>query len=206
MAHCARIAANAEAGELVFKTNHYLQVGGDSWKTDLAIGTPPHSGIPPNARKIAGMAEATPIHVRIAVEAKAIMTKHSGHRRNRKRDLEAHHDHVHRYRREAIAAAMAMVNDSPTFYSPVPPPGMRRNAVNAALGVINVMREVKRSSAIGTPGLEALGVLVISTNNVDHAATTYVTKSPAPRPGDPLHWDTFIEDICAAYDARFPPS
>jgi len=204
MIHCPRIASHAASGQLVYRINYKLQIGNDSWNTDLAIGTPPHSGIPPNANRIAGMPEATPVHVRIAVEAKAVMTKHSGARRNRKRDLEAHHDHVHRYRRETVAAGLTMVNAARTFYSPVPPPGVRDHGPNAAQGVINVMRGVTRSSGLGTPGLEAIGLLVVDMDNVNLPTTHYVTRAPAPRPGDPLHWDTFIEDICASYAARFP--
>lgn len=202
VAHCPRIASDVASGQLVYRINHVLQVGSDSWKTDLAIGTPPHSGIPVGANAIAGMPEAAPVHVRIAVEAKAVMTKHSGARRNRKRDLEAHHDHVHRYRQEAIAAGLTMVNASRTFYSPVPPEGVREHPLDAALGVINVMRGVTRSGPSAT-GLEAIGLLVVDMDNVTLSATRYVTRAPAPRPGDPLHWDTFIEDICAAYAVRF---
>jgi hypothetical protein len=202
--HCPRIASDAASGQLVYRINHVLQIGTDSWKTDLAIGTPPHSGIPAAANRIAGMPEATPVHVRIAVEAKAVMTKHSGARRNRKRDLEAHHDHVHRYRHGTIAAGLTMVNASRTFYSPVPPEGVREHGSDAALGVINVMRGVTQSAGPDIAGLDALGLLVVDMDNVNLPATRYVTRAPAPRPGDPLHWDTFIEDICAAYATRFP--
>jgi hypothetical protein len=66
------------------------------------------------------------------------------------------------------------------------------------------MREVTRSSGLGKPGMDALGALVVDMDNVNLSSTSYVTKSPAPKPGDPLHWDTFIEDICAAYDVRYP--
>jgi hypothetical protein len=132
------------------------------------------------------------------------MTKHSGARRNRKRDLEAHHDHVHRYRQEAIAAGLTMVNASRTFYSPVPPQGVRDHPLDAALGVINVMRGVTISTGPGTTGLEALGLLVVDMDNVNLPTTRYVTRAPAPRPGDPLYWDTFIEDLCTAYAVRFP--
>ncbi len=151
------------------------------------------------------MALGVPVHVRIAVEAKAVMTKHSGARRNRKRDLEAHHDHVHRYRQECVAAGVTIVNAAREFNSPVPPEGMRRHVQpRDAEGVIDVMRGVTRSTGLGKPGLDALGALVIDMDNVHFATTTYVTKAPAPKPGDPLHWDGFIADICSAYDTRYP--
>ena len=70
-------------------------VGSDEWKTDLAIGTAPPDGVAPTSARIAGVAETVPTTVRLAVEAKSVMTKHTGARKNRKRDLEAHHQHVH---------------------------------------------------------------------------------------------------------------
>lgn len=204
MANCQKIAEHVAAGQLVYTVKHRLIIGSDSWNTDLAIGTAP-PGDHSRAAELAGMPLVTPVHVRIAVEAKAVMTKHSGARRNRKRDLEAHHDHVHRYRPETVAAGLTIVNAAKEFYSPVPPAGVRHHIQpRDAHGVVEVMRGVTRASAVGKPGLEALGVLVVEMDNVDLASTEYVTKQPAPKPGDPMHWDSFIADICAAYGARYP--
>ncbi len=205
MKHCPRIAAHAAADEIVYSVKHTLTIGTDTWNTDLAIGTASPSGVPSTAFRLAGMAQMTPVHVRIAVEAKAVMTKHSGARRNRKRDLEAHHDHVHRYRQETVAAGLTVVNASTSFYSHVPPAGTRSHVQpRDAEGVIGVMRGLTRSSGLGRPGLDALGVLVVDMDNVNLTKTKYVTRNPAPKPGDPLHWDTFIADICAAYTSRYP--
>jgi hypothetical protein len=204
MAYCPKIAEHVAAGRLVYNVGHKLRIGMDSWNTDLAIGTAPPSGVLGAVPTLAGMPRAVPVHVRIAVEAKAVMTKHAGARRNRKRDLEAHHDHVHRYRTETVAAGLTIVNASSSFYSPVPPEGMRyHRQPRDAEGVVDVMRGVTRSVGIGRPGMDALGVLVVEMDNVERASTRYVVKPPAPQPGDPFNWDTFIADICAAYDLRY---
>jgi hypothetical protein len=65
------------------------------------------------------MVRATPSTVRIAVEAKAVMTEHRKAIKNRKRDLEAHHAHVHDYDASAIAAGLVAINASATFQSPL---------------------------------------------------------------------------------------
>lgn len=69
--------------------------------------------------------------------------------------------------------------------------------------MIDVMRDVRLSKAVGDTGMDALTALVIEMDNIDWATTRYLEKPPAPRPGDPLHWDAFIEKICIAYDERF---
>jgi len=154
MAYCPKIAEHVAAGRLVYNVGHKLRIGMDSWNTDLAIGTAPPSGVLGAVPTLAGMPRAVPVHVRIAVEAKAVMTKHAGARRNRKRDLEAHHDHVHRYRTETVAAGLTIVNASSSFYSPVPPEGMRyHRQPRDAEGVVDVMRGVTRSVSIGRAGM-----------------------------------------------------
>jgi hypothetical protein len=46
------------------------------------------------------------------------MTEHKKAVKNRKRDLEAHHDHVHSYSDQAIAEGVMIFNISETFRSP----------------------------------------------------------------------------------------
>lgn len=119
MARCEKIASDAAAGRLVYRVNHHLIIGSDEWRTDLAIGTAPPGDLAGNPTALAGIREAPPTTVRIAVEAKAVMTRHTGARKNRKRDLEAHHQHVHNYSTKAIAAGLTVVNASTIFKSPL---------------------------------------------------------------------------------------
>ena len=145
MVHCPKIAAHVAAGQLVYTTKYTMRIGSDSWNTDLAIGSAPPGGVGASTLTLAGMPMATPVHVRIAVEAKAVMTKHSGARRNRQRDLGSHHDYVHRYRQETVAAGLTIVNAATNFFSSVPPEGVRQHVQpRDAEGVVSVMREVTR--------------------------------------------------------------
>lgn len=178
-------------------------MGSDEWKTDLAVGTAPADGVPSDVPRVAGVAEAVPTTVRIAVEAKSVMTKHSGARKNRKRDLEAHHQHVHNYSRNAIAAGITVVNSAVLFRSPLRDDVSIHRQPEDTKGVVDVMRDVRMSPGGGDPGIDAMAVVVVDMDNLELSDTAYVEIRPAPQPGDPLHWDTFIERICRAYDDRF---
>lgn len=209
-ASCPQIRNDVEAGQLVYKIDHVLAAAGaDEWKTDLAIG-PPAPGFHADSSTVVGsMPEGMPVATRLAVEAKATMTKHSGARKNRKRDLEAHHQHVHAYDERAIAASISLVNAADVFRSPLlnEPTRITTTKMTArekAEGVVNQVKLVKFSPRLGVPGIDAKCVLVVDMDNIDLGSTRYVEQSPpAPAAGDPLHWDSFIQRICDRYRERF---
>lgn len=208
MAHCPKIAMEAAAGQLVYDYNTELVQGRSRWQTDLAIGPPPPGVSAPTAA--AGMLQATPAWTRIAVEAKSVMTKHTGARKNRKRDLEAHHQHVHDYDAKAIAASITVVNAAERFYSPIPPAGIRehRDPHRLARMVVDEVENVTMSTGSSAVGLDAKCALVVEMNNIETATgdydVAYVEKSPpAPHVGSPLHWDSFVQRICSLYAERF---
>ena len=209
MTHCPKIAAEAAARQLVFDYNVELVYGRSRWNTDLSIGPPPPGAPTTATTAVAGMLRGTPAWTRIAVEAKAVMTKHTGARKNRKRDLEAHHQHVHEYDSKAIAASITLVNAAATFYSPVPPAGMRihKNPLRLAQLVVDEVENVTMSSGSSTVGLDAKCALVVDMSNVVQATgdydVRYLTKPPGPKVGTPIHWDSFIQRICAVYGARY---
>jgi hypothetical protein len=207
MRGCPRIASDAAAGQLVWQLNHDVKVGHSTWNTDLAIGPPSPSGIQPDAEQVEGMLRGTPIAVRIAVEHKAIMTEHLKARKNRKRDLEAHHAHVHEHDNRAIAAGLFVINASPTFRSPLratdKPATAHRNVTILAARVIDELMSVTMAGGSHQVGLDAKGVLVLLMDNEDWTTTRYLHRPPAPMPGDPLHWDSFILRICDLYSRRF---
>jgi hypothetical protein len=210
MARCSSIRSAAVAGDLVYAIDHRLQAAGmDEWKTDLAIGPPSPDFVRDPSTPVGQMSEDTPIATRIAVEAKSTMTKHSGARKNRKRDLEAHQQHVHAYDERAVAAAISMINAAPVFQSSLlaaPTRHTTRVSTGAekAAGVVDQIRLVGFSPGVGRPGIDAKCALVVDMDNIDLPSTAYVVASPpAPAVGDPLHWDSFIQRICDCYSARF---
>lgn len=204
MAYCPAISEEALAGRLVFQHNHDLTYGHATWNTDLAIGPPPPGPLPMSTREVAGMIRATPATVRIAVEAKAVMTEHRKAIKNRKRDLEAHHAHVHDYDPSTIAAGIMAINASPTFQSPLRM-GLteHRNVMSIVAHCINEVNNITMSGGTHAAGLDAKCALVVILDNVYHPMTSYLPADPAPRPGSPIHWDAFIQRICNLYRSRF---
>jgi hypothetical protein len=203
VAHCPQIAAEATDGQLVFQWNHDLTFGHSTWNTDLAIGRPP----PGTAQPVdlpGEMNRATPATVRIAVELKSVMTEHRKAIKNRKRDLEAHHQHVHDYDSACIAGGVVVINAAPTFQSPL------RNTLTAHANIdrivehcIDEVQSINVAHGTNPVGLDANCALVVEMDNVNIAATRFRTTPPAPVLGSPIHWDAFIQRICAAYTTRF---
>ena len=206
MAHCPKISSFAQAGQLVFWHNHDLTFAHSTWNTDLAIGTPPPGPLPANARSVAGMTQAVPASTRIAVELKGVMTEHGKARKNRKRDLEAHHQHVHAYDANAIAAGVIVVNASSTFQSPLRPALTIHKKPPAELirMVADELNSVTTASGAHPYGLDAKCLLAVTMDNVNLASTSYYVRPPAPVVGSPLHWDSFIQRICDLYGHRWP--
>ncbi len=109
---CPRIAEHARQGKLVYDINRKIIVGGSEWNIDLILGPPPGVVIvPPHTRIV----QAPPATIRIAIEAKTVMTEHGKARRNRQRDLDSFHQFVHRYDSDTIAAALTVVNIATRF-------------------------------------------------------------------------------------------
>jgi hypothetical protein len=206
MQHCPKIAADANADRLIFKMNHKVKFGRVDWKTDLAIGPPGPAGVKKGAKRITGMAEGVPVAIRIAIEHKAIMTEHIKQRLNRERDMEAHHAHVHDYDENAIAAADFLINSSPTFRSPLRGQGIlteHADPVSLVTTCINALQDVTVSRRVGQAGMDAKCALVVNLDNIHLDAAVYMEKPPAPQPGEPLHWDSFIARLCDLYTRRF---
>ena len=199
--HCPKIAEQATAGHLVYSLNFNLIYGQSQWNVDLVLGAPPPGTPPPNHLPIRRCDPAT---VQVAVELKSVMTEHRKAVKNRKRDFEAHHDHVHRYSARAIAGAVMIVNAAPTFKSPL------RSEVTVHKGpmvlVEHCIREMRNLSMRPGPtghGLDTATILVVNMDNVNLEETEYVVAVPAPLVGDPLHYDAFVQRLCAAYTERF---
>lgn len=114
---CPAIVRMGAEARLVYELNFTINAGTSDWNIDLVLGAPPPGVAPPPDET--RMARTRPSTVQIAVEIKSIMTEHRKAIRNRKRDLEAHHEHVHRYNNSTIAGGVFVVNQAPAFKSPL---------------------------------------------------------------------------------------
>lgn len=198
---CEPVRRKAAAGRLVYDVNVKLHFGTSLWNIDLAMGPPAGSVIVPES----GIAKAPPSTFEMAIEIKGVMTEHRKAVKNRKRDFEAHHQHVHNYSNRAIAGVIMVLNAAPRFQSPLVRDRVTTHK-NPTLLVAHCMSEMRAVTARG--GVEGHGIdagcaLVVVHDNIDPELTRYWTQVPAPQVGDPLHYDAFVQKLCAEYGARF---
>jgi hypothetical protein len=204
LARCPLIKDRASKGLLTYDVNMDLRVGSSTWNVDLVIGTP---AVPVDldARH---MIKATPSTVQIAIEIKSVMTEHRKAVKNRKRDFEAHHEHVHHYGDATIAGGVMVVNAASDFQSPLRVALTKHGSVTRVSELlthcVNEMRNVTERSSMGAVGMDAKTLLIVDFQNVGGATAQFVEKAPAPLVGDPLHYDSFIQRICSIYTFRFP--
>jgi len=228
---CPLISRRAASGELVAKLRHHQQVGHNDWIIDIALGTPAGPPQPPQSGQLIRMTE--PALIQIAIELKSIWTEHGKARKNRLRDFNAFHTYAHQYDPRTVAAAFLVVNASELFLSPLNLETQKREpitwhkqkakqTVQLIKETIDIFRSIHlRNKEADTPGLEALGVVVIEHDNLNYLqgrpqySGTYqkyqhlqkpsqiASVPPALRIGDPLHYSTMIQRICNSYTDRF---
>lgn len=203
LASCPRIAEHGAQGKLVYDLNRKIIVGGSEWNIDLVLGPPP-AGFEQRSSPTE-IQRSPPATIRIAIEAKTIMTEHGKARRNRQRDLDSFHQFVHRYDPDAIAAGLTVVNSSRRFKSPLRPAvSTHRNIEEVVQQTMGLLRELPTRSALSQAGLEANGAILVDHDNVNIKKTRLMTALPAPQVGDPLHYDTFLRRTCDRYTQRCP--
>jgi hypothetical protein len=200
--YCPRIRERAAAGELVYDLNVTITAGTAEWNVDLVLGPPALGTAPPDADT--PIARTTPATVQIAIEIKSVMTEHRKAVKNRKRDLEAHHEHVHNYSQEAVAGGVLVINASPEFRSPLrSTTTVHRQPERLVEHCIAELQAVSARGGTKGYGLEARCAIVVEIDNLQNDRARYVTKPPAPPVGSPLHYDAFIRTICDHYTRRF---
>jgi hypothetical protein len=199
---CSLIRERAAYGEITYTLNFTLHAGTSDWNVDLVLG--PTVRGPQEGVSVRGILEEIPTSVRVAIEIKSVMTEHRKAVKNRKRDFEAHHEHVARYSQRTISGGVMVVNESVQFRSPLRS-AMTTHARPKALTAhcVSQMRSVSERQTLAAVGMDAKAVLVVAMDNVDLNATRYVTKGEAPAAGDPLHYDSFIYRLCDLYQERF---
>jgi len=199
---CPAMVRMGAEGRLVYELNFTINAGTSDWNIDLVLGAPSPGVMPP--REGARILRTRPSTVQVAVEIKSIMTEHRKAIRNRKRDLEAHHEHVHRYNNHTIAGGVFVVNQAAAFKSPLRDEiTEHKNPRSLVEHCVLQMRSIASRSALQGAGLEAKAVIVVDMDNQNLAATRYLTTAPAPPVGDQLHYDAFVQSLCSLYTQRF---
>ena len=202
LANCPKIAADAAGRKLVYDRNRIITVGNNDWNIDLILGPPP-SGLQPPATTDP-IVRAVPATIRIAIEAKTIMTEHGKARRNRQRDLDSFHQFARRYDATMVTSALTVVNIATTFKSPLRQVlTVHKKIAPLVQSTIGILRSIQLRSSLDQPGLDANTVIIVDHDNVDSTKTALVAGLPAPQTGDPLHYESFLQRICDRYSQRW---
>jgi hypothetical protein len=206
LAHCPILKTQALEGRVVYGINY-----GHTWKQtsktktlDLAIGTGTADTALPSA--VPGIYRGTIDRVLIACESKTVMTEHSKSQPRIYDELSSSHEIVHQGDREAIAAGIAVVNIADTFVSPLRQRGVelhisQHKQPQAAERMVNHLRGLPIRDGTEAVGFDAFASVVINCDNQSPA--TLWRKPPAPQPGDPDEYGTFLTRISRAYLERF---
>jgi hypothetical protein len=144
--------------------------------------------------------------VLIACEAKTVMTEHGKSQPRVFDELGSSHEIVHQGDRHAIAAGISVVNIAGTFVSPLRQKSKKLHVSqhkqpHAAERMVNHLRGLPIRRLAEETGFDAYATIVIDCDNQGPAMLW--TKLPAPQPGDPDHYESFIKMIANAYVARF---
>lgn len=204
---CPSFREAASSGKLVYQLNYTIDRSSPAqWNADLVVG-PPKSAIS-NLGIPGSIVRGDPGQIWMAVDAKTIMTEHGKARRNRQRDLNSFQDLLHRKDPRTIVGGLLLVNIAPKFQTPLPrasgPVTIHRNLDRLVEEIIVMMNGLPRAGASDTQsGLEGLGAIVVSHTNIQGEKTLLFSNPPAPAIGHPLHYRTFLRDICTAFSKRY---
>ncbi len=208
MRHCPSFSHACAEGRIVAQSNFTIDPDSpDRWNVDLVVG-PPGKERAKSTEMFAGVPRSDPSEIWIAIDAKTIMTEHGKARRNRQRDLNSFQDILHRKSPRTIVGGLLVVNVAERFQTPLArasgPVTEHKNVKRLVSEIGDLMGGLPRASEEpGTPGLEGLGVVVVSHTNIPGDRTTLLATPPAPANGHPLHYQSFLRDICAAFTKRF---
>ena len=221
--NCASLREQALRGETAYGINvkHKWETTGKVKALDLAVGPPTASALTvpsialsqvrrvKNKKKSGTALEILNALSRllIACEAKAVMTEHGKSQPRLFDELSSSHEIVHQGDQETIAAGIVMVNIASSFVSPLRQKDAeqlhfsRHQQPMVTTRMIQHLRGLRIRDNVGEVGFDAFCTFVVDCDN--QTGCTLFTDSPAPQPGDPDHYDTFIDRIARFYVERF---
>lgn len=150
--------------------------------------------------------------VLIAVEAKATMTAHQKALPRLFDELHSSQATVHGAADQAIAAGISVINHADEFLSrdlnefgvDTQPPltYVHHRQPRDTKITIDKVGQLPRRGRPGSPGFDALGILVINCRN-DGTPVTIETAEPAPDPSSDFFYDQMIHRMAGQYAYRF---
>jgi hypothetical protein len=217
--NCAPLRRQAAAGDVAYGVNVPFRWPNGKAKTlDLAFGILAAPQAPSqgrirrvsggNPRRVLAGLEAGPFtRLLLACEEKAVMTEHGKSQPRIYSELNDAHTIVHQGSRDTIAAGITMVNIAATFVSPLRQRADRPVAITShrqphvTERMVEHLRHLPIRENRNGVGLDAYCTFVVDADNQGHVSLH--TAPPAPQPGDPDHYQTFLERISRLYGERF---
>jgi hypothetical protein len=186
----------------------FLWAAADEERIDLAIGIPNGLAVPVAATAIPKSRDLRRLF--IALEAKAVMTKHVSSKPRLRRELIAAHVLTHERDQQAIAGGVTIVNMADSFVAPLrqvaggwsAPVRSVHNMPHEAENLMEYLRRMRIRDTLNETGFDAYCHIVINCDNL--GPCTLVTARPAPQPGDRDHYGTFLDRLVELMDQRFP--
>jgi hypothetical protein len=205
LAACQALREQAARREVAYGINERFTWAstGKSKTLDLAVGPPVDR--PAEAQE--SIVRTRLADVWLACEAKSVMTEHGKSQPRVYDELNSSHDIVHQGRPDAIAAGITVVNIAERFASPLrqvaggPVLFSVHSQPRAAARMIRHLRGLPVRDSPNGVGFDAYATIVIDCDNVE--AARLWRDPPAPQPGDPDHYSTFLERISRQYAGRF---
>ncbi len=134
------------------------------------------------------------------------MTEHSKSQPRVYDELSSSHEIIHQADAKALAAGVVVVNIAGEFVSPTRQvPGQsvsvtQHKQPHAAARMVAHLRGLPVRSTGEGVGFDAFAIIVVECDNVGPARLW--TDSPAPQPGDPDHYASFVSRLSLALETR----
>ena len=211
---CEPLRRQALRGEICYDLNHVVyRLDGTQKVLDLVIGQPERvlSGT--------GIRRATVVTpgIRIALEAKACMTKHTAAKPRLRDELVGSMQSAVGASPHAVVGGLVVVNTASTFISPtdqsdpiaIDTSGLRRRKhkqPHDASAVIDMLERLPLRQEPPAVGFDSVGIIVVSHDNeVPEPRVELITGAPSPPVASPRSYRSFIIDVANKYQRRFAP-
>jgi hypothetical protein len=209
---CDVLREQAERGDVGYGINYkYRWANGKEKTLDVAIGTPPSPLPPPGSARIHRLTPRKPAfaiaRLLVAIEEKAVMTEHGKAQPRIYSELNDSHTIVHQGGRDTVSGGITVVNIAATFVSPLrqrpdrPVEVTIHRQPDVTDSMVKHLRRLPAREALDDVGLDAYCTFVVNVDNQGRAELH--DGPPAPQPGAPDHYETFLDRICRFYTERF---
>jgi len=206
------IRRHSKSGEICYDVNHVVyRLDGTKKVLDLVVGQSVSRSPGP------GIQQGTVVTpgIRIAIEAKACMTKHTASKPRLRDELTGSMQSAVGASPHALIGGLIVVNAADSFLSPTDQPdplppspaGLRRRLHNQprdAAGVIEMLERLPLRKQPPELGFDSVGIIVVTHDNeIPNPAVRLLEMPPSPPPASPRSYPSFIIDICNKYRHRF---